>query len=142
METTIQRIDVDSFNTQTAIGNKSLKSTKIIYWITTGLLSLFILAGSLFMNSTIAIEGTHHLGLPEWFRWELNVGHVIGGLLLILPVGRRLKEWTYAALAIDYISALIAHISVDGFILSSFESLVTLALLIASYVCYHKMKKV
>jgi hypothetical protein len=120
--------------------NKSLKTTKIIYWITTALLALFILSGSFFMNSKMAIDGMHHIGVPEWFRWELNIGHVIGGLLLILPVGKRLKEWTYVALGIDYISAFIALFSVDGAAPASFEPLVTMALLIVSYICYRKIK--
>jgi hypothetical protein len=119
---------------------KNTKSLKITYWIATGLLALFILSGSFFMNSAIAIEGIRHLGLPEWFRWELNIGHIIGGLLLILPVGRRIKEWNYVALGIDYISALIAHLAIDGAVASSFAPLFTMALLVMSYICYHKMK--
>jgi len=118
----------------------STKRVKIIYWVTTALLALFTLVGSFFMNTPMAIEGARHLGLPEWFRWELNIGHIIGGLLLILPVGKRIKEWAYVALGIDYISALIAHLSIDGPVFSSFTPLITMALLIASYICYHKMK--
>ncbi len=120
--------------------NKTTRTNKIIYWICTGLLALFILSGAFFMNSQMAIEGTRHLGLPEWFRWELNIGHVIGGLLLIIPVGKRIKEWNYAALGIDYISALIAHLAVDGPVPVSFSPLVTMALLVGSYIYYHKLK--
>ncbi len=95
------------------ISAKALKTYRIIYWISTGLLALFILSGAFFMNSQMAIEGTRHLGLPEWFRWELSIGHLIAGILLITPVGKRIKEWNYVALGIDYISALIAHLAVD-----------------------------
>lgn len=118
------------------------KAVKIIYWITTGLLALFILSGAFFMNSDFAIESMHKLGVPEWFRWELNIGHIIGGLLLILPVKGRLKEWTYVALGIDYISACIANTATYGVGAYAFQSLIALALLIASYSCYHKMHKV
>ncbi len=124
----------------TAILNKTSKANKIIYWICTGLLALFILPGAFFMNSEMAIEGIRHLGLPEWFRWELNIGHIIGGLLLIIPVGKRIKEWNYVALGIDYISAFIAYLSIDGLILMSFAPLVTMALLVVSYIYYHKLK--
>ena len=120
--------------------NKSLKTAKIIYWISTGLLALFLLSGAFFINSQMAIDAMHHLGVPEWFRWELSIGHIIGGLLLILPVGWRFKEWTYAALGIDYISATIAYVSVDGAVPTSFQSLVSLALLTVSYIYYHKIK--
>lgn len=127
-------------STATISTSTNTKKIKIIYWITTGLLALFTLAGSLFMNTPMAIEGTRHLGLPEWFRWELNIGHIIGGLGLILPVGKRIKEWIYVALGIDYISAMIAHLSIDGPLLSSFSPLITMVLLIVSYICYHKIK--
>lgn len=124
-------------STTTSTGTKS---TKIIYWVTTGLLALFTLVGSFFMNTPMAIEGTRHLGLPEWFRWELNIGHIIGAFILILPVGKRIKEWAYVAIGIDYVSALIAHLSVDGAGFMSFTPLITFAILIVSYVCYHRLK--
>lgn len=120
--------------------NKTSKASKIIYWISTGLLALFLLSGAFFMNSQMAIDGIRHLGLPEWFRWELNIGHIIGGLLLIIPVGKHLKEWNYVALGIDYISAFIAFLSIDGLIPMSFAPLVSMALLVVSYICYHKLK--
>ncbi len=122
------------------ISTKALKTYRIIYWISTGLLALFLLSGAFFMNSQMAIEGTRHLGLPEWFRWELNIGHLIAGILLITPVGKRIKEWNYVALGIDYISALIAHLAIDGPVPVSFSPLVTMALLVVSYVYYHKLK--
>ena len=116
------------------------KKDKIIYWVATGILALFILSGIFFINSPIAIEGTKHLGLPEWFRWEVSIGNIIGGLILILPmIGCRVKEWGYVALGIVYVSALIAHLSVDGFIPMSFMPLVTFALLLVSYLYYHKI---
>jgi uncharacterized membrane protein YphA (DoxX/SURF4 family) len=83
----------------------------------------------------------HHLGVPEWFRWELSIGHIIGGLLIIIPVWPRLKEWTYAAMGVDYISATIAYVSVDGPVPNSFQPLVSLALLIVSYIFYHKIRR-
>ena len=119
---------------------KTLKRAKIIYWISTGLLALFLLSGAFFINSKMAIDAMHHLGVPEWLRWELSIGHIIGGLLLIIPVGWRLKEWNYVALGIDYISATIAYVSVDGLVSSSFQPLTSLAILIVSYVYYHKIK--
>jgi uncharacterized membrane protein YphA (DoxX/SURF4 family) len=125
---------------QTAIPRKN-KTIKIIYWISTGILSLFLLSGAFFINSKMALDAMHHLGLPEWFRLEISIGHIIGGLLLILPVWPRLKEWNYVAMGIDIISASIAYFSVDGVVAQSFQPLISLTLLIISYVCYHKMKK-
>ncbi len=123
------------------IGNKkTLRTTKIVYWISTGLLALFLLSGAFFINSKMAVDAMHHLGVPEWFRWELSIGHIIGGIILLIPVRWRLKEWNYVALGIDYISATIAYVSVDGPVPSSFQPLVSMALLIVSYIYYHKIK--
>lgn len=127
-----------------------MKKDKIIYWISTGLLALFILSGAFFINSEMAIEGTRHLGLPEWFRWEVSIGSLIGGLILLAPVlfvrlrnstcFNRLKEWNYAALGIVYVSALIAHLSIDGLQPLSFMPMVTFAILVVSYCYYHKIQ--
>lgn len=116
-----------------------MKKDKIIYWVSTIALALFILPGILYINSAMAIEGVRHLGLPEWFRYELSIGTFIGGLLLLLPVGKRLKEWTYVALGIVYISALIAHLAVDGFVLMSFTPVITFVILLISYIYYHRI---
>jgi uncharacterized membrane protein YphA (DoxX/SURF4 family) len=120
--------------------NKNLRTVKIVYWITTGLISLFELSGAFFMNSEMAIAGMHHLGLPDWFRWEVSIGHVIGGILLIVPIPKRIKEWTYVAFGIDFISAFIAFWAVDGLVGNTFSPLIMFALLIVSYICYHKIK--
>jgi len=121
--------------------NKNLKTVKIIYWITTGLIALFELGGALFMNSEAAIQGMQHLGLPDWFRWEVSIGHLIGGILLIVPVPKRIKEWTYVAFGIDFISASIAYFAIDGVTGNAFSPLIMMVLLIISYICYHKWKK-
>ena len=116
------------------------KKTKIIYWVTTGLLALFILPGIFFMNSPMALEGTRHLGLPNWLHIEVGIAQFIGGLILILPFfGRRLKEWAYVGVGIVYLSALIAHLSVDGIIGMSFLPIVFFALLVCSYIYFRKI---
>ncbi len=119
---------------------RQVKRYKIIYWISTGIIVLFELSGAFFINSEMAKEGMRHLGLPEWFRWELSIAHIIGGVLLIVPVNKRLKEWVYVAFAIDFISAFIAYWSIDGLIGNTFAPLVMFALLIVSYIYYHKLK--
>ncbi len=116
------------------------KTIKIIYWVSTGLIALFILPGIFFLTQPFAIEGTQHLGMPYWFHLELGIGKFIGGLILILPmIPKRVKEWAYVALGIDMISATIAHLSVDGFKIDSFEPMIFFAILVVSYIFYHRM---
>ncbi|WP_041881051.1 DoxX family protein, partial [Pedobacter lusitanus] len=90
----------------------------------------------------MALQGTQHLGLPYWFHVEAGIGSFIGGLILIIPkLPSRLKEWAYVALGITYISALIAHLYVDGVVPMSFMPIVVFAVLLISYLCYHKLLK-
>jgi hypothetical protein len=121
--------------------SKPTKNYKIIYWISTGLIALFELSGAFFMNSQVAIDGMHHLNLPDWFRWEVSIGHLIGGILLLSPVNSRIKEWVYVAFGIDFISAFIAYLSIDGWVGNTFSPLIMLTLLIVSYVSYHKLTR-
>lgn len=119
------------------------KTIKIIYWTTTGLLALFILPGIFFLTQPFAIEGTQHLGIPYWFHIELGIGKFVGGFILILPmIPKRVKEWAYVAFGIDMISATIGHVAVDGAIPMSFEPLIFFAILLVSYVFYHKLHPV
>lgn len=118
---------------------KKSKGLIITYWIATGLVALFELSGAFYIDSEIAKEGMRHLQLPEWFRWIVSIGHIIGGILLIVPVPPRIKEWTYVAFGIDFISAFIAYMSIDGFGANAMSPVVMLVLLVVSYVCYHKI---
>ena len=117
------------------------KAAKIIYWITTIALALFTLPGIFYINSPMAIEGTNHLGpFPEWFRLEAGIAAFIGGLILILPPKfQRIKEWGYVGLGITYISAFIGHLTVDGWVFMTFTPVIAFAVLLASYITYHKV---
>src|SRR5690242_21705009 len=122
--------------------SKQIKINKIIFWISTGLIALFELSGAVFMNSQMAIDGMHHLQLPDWFRWEVSIGHLIGGILIIVPLNKRIKEWVYVAFGIDFISAIIAYLSIDGITANAFSPLIVLCILIISYIYYHKLIKI
>jgi hypothetical protein len=114
------------------------KKNKIIYWISTGLLAAFIIPGIFFLNSEMALEGTKHMGMPMWFHWELGIAKFIGGIILIVPFfPTRLKEWTYVAFGIDFISAAIGIVAVDGVV--PVFPMVTFVILIISYITWHKV---
>ncbi len=119
-----------------------MKKTKIIFWITTGFIFLFegdmpALTG----NTEIAVEGVRHLGYPDYFRVALNIFKIIGVLLLIIPqTPSRVKELAYAGFAFNFIFATISHISVDGVTPLTFLPIFVFAVLIASYLSYHKLQ--
>lgn len=119
------------------------KTTKAIYWTTTGILFLFEgVVPALTSNTQLAVEGIRHLGYPDYFRVMLMVFKVLGAVALILPfVHRRIKEWAYAGFAITIISAFVSHLVVDGVNGQTFFPLLILAILIASYASYHKLRR-
>lgn len=118
----------------------AVKTTKIIYWISTIILALFIIPGIFFAGSEMALKGTAHLGLPIWFHWELSIGKFIGGLILVFPfIPKRIKEWAYVAFGIDFISAFIAIIAVDGMHGMWYGPMICMVLLVVSYINFRKL---
>ncbi|HEY8934909.1 MAG TPA: DoxX family protein [Cyclobacteriaceae bacterium] len=118
-----------------------MKKNKIIYWVTTSIIFLFdAVMPALTSHTQLAVEGIRHLGYPDYFRVQLTVFKVIGGILLIFPqVPARYKEWAYVGFGISFISASIGHAVVDGVDFQTFFPLIIFAILIISYVEYHKI---
>ncbi len=117
-----------------------MKSTKIIYWITTSIICLFA-SSAIFMNSKMAIEGSTHLGIPRWLGLEVSIGQLIGLVLLIIPaVPARLKEWAYVGFGILYITATVAHIAVGDPLNNTIMAIVFFILLLVSYTSFHKLQ--
>ncbi len=118
-----------------------MKKEKIIFWTTTILIALFEgVMPALTFQSEMAKEGIKHLGYPEYFGNALVIFKVLGVLALIIPqVPKRLKEWAYAGFAFDFIFAAISHGAVDGMNGQTFFPFIVLAILMLSYVYYHKL---
>ena len=119
-----------------------MKKDKIIYWIATGVIFLFdTVMPALTSHTELAKQGIAHLGYPDYFRIQLTVFKIIGGLLLVLPfVPSRYKEWAYVGFGISFISAFIGHWTVDGFNNGqTLFPLVIFGILTVSYVYYHKL---
>ncbi|MCV9927217.1 DoxX family protein [Flavobacterium sp. LS1R49] len=118
-----------------------MKSTKIIFWVTTIIIFLFEGVMAAFTSQTeLAKEGIRHLGYPEYFGNALVVFKILGVLVLVIPtIPNRIKEWAYAGFAFDFIFASISHFSVDGIGFQVFFPLIFLVILIISYINYHKL---
>ncbi|MCV9927182.1 DoxX family protein [Flavobacterium sp. LS1R49] len=112
------------------------KKNKIIYWISTGIISLMMLfsAYSYITNPEMKTVFAQHLGFPDYFRIELAIAKVLGAVILILPfINSKIKEWAYAGFIIVFISATIAHLSVGDAIQHTVMPLVFLGILALSY---------
>lgn len=119
-----------------------MKTYKIIFWITTGLFSAFMLLSAYSYLTAEEMKGAFaSLGFSEdFFRIELAIAKLLGALVLILPfIPKSLKIFAYVGFTINIVSALIAHIamSYNSYGLVIF-SVLTLSL---SYYSYQKLSK-
>ena len=81
------------------------------------------------------------MGYPLYFVTLLTVFKVLGSLALIIPiVPARVKEWAYAGFAFDFIFALLSVWIVLGFGVILLPVVIAIAVLVLSYVSYHKIK--
>lgn len=111
-----------------------MKKDTIIYWTTTGLISAMMLfsAYSYFTSEEIKAAFVH-LGFPSWFRIELGVAKMLAAIAIVLPsIPARFKGFAYAGLAITFISAIIAHMSM-GDVKGAMMPLLFLLVLAVSY---------
>ena len=118
-----------------------MRSTKIIFWATTGL--IFLTQGLLPIFTTQSPqtkEAMSHLGYPAYFPLMLAIFKLAGGIALILPqIKGRVKEWAYAGFGIDFIAALVSIVAIEGFHADAFFPIIGIVILIASYLSYHKL---
>ncbi|MDR6197967.1 DoxX family protein [Siphonobacter sp. SORGH_AS_0500] len=120
-----------------------MKSQKIIYWISTGLFAVWMLANAkAYLTSEEAKRLCVHFGFPDYFRVELAIAKILGTAALLLPVVRNNpKEWAYAGFFITVVSGFIAHLASGDSLISSSFALLALALLLTSYFTYHRLNQ-
>ena len=86
---------------------------KIIFWISTGLLSLMMLfSATAYFTSEEVKQGFEQMGFSDAFRVELAIAKILGVVVLLIPAWPKIvKEWAYAGFGITFISAFIVHFS-------------------------------
>lgn len=91
------------------------KAVAITYWFFTALLAVMMAFSAYAYLTVDAVkQGFTHLGYPSYFRVELAVAKALGALALLIPLPAWIKEWAYAGFVITFISAVVAHLNVDG----------------------------
>jgi hypothetical protein len=117
------------------------KKDKIIYWTATTFVFLFEgVMPALTGHTELAKEGFRNLGYPEYFGVMLTVAKVMGSLSLIIPaIPKRVKEWAYAGLTFELVAAFTSHWAVDGLNALTFFPIFILAVLMVSYIYFHKL---
>jgi uncharacterized membrane protein YphA (DoxX/SURF4 family) len=120
-----------------------MKITKITYWITTAIVAIMMTYSAYnYLTAEAIKQAFHHLGFPDYFRVELAIAKIAGAILLLAPVAARIKEWVYAGFAFTFISAFIAHTASGDPVFYQVMPVVFLAILIISYVTYHRKGRV
>lgn len=120
-----------------------MKYRNTIYWISTGLFALWMLANArAYLTSDEAKILCRHFGFPDYFRIELAVAKILGTVILLLPFFKgRIKEWAYAGFTITVISGFIAHLASGGSRVSSTSALLAMFILLTSYLTYEHLNK-
>ena len=116
-----------------------MKLVNGLYWATTSLLALVMaFSAYAYLTQPAMIQTFGHLGYPAHFRIQLAIAKLLGVILLLAPVGPRIKEWTYAGFAFTFVAAFLSHSAIGDPIAERIAPLIALAVLAVSYVSYHR----
>lgn len=85
--------------------------TKIIYWISTGLMcAVFAFsAGMYIMNYDMIVDLFPQLGFPGWLVAPLAAAKIAGIIAVLVKPSKLLTEWAYAGFFFDAVLAFGAH---------------------------------
>ncbi len=116
-----------------------MKTTKIIYWVSTGLLSLLMLmsAGMYIFNHEEISLSFLALGFPVYVIYPLAFAKILGLIAVWSDLSKTLKEWAYAGFFFNFLLAVSAHLMAnDGEFAGAAMALV---LLFTSYFTWKKI---
>ena len=110
-----------------------MKNQKRLYWISTGLLTAFMLmsVGMYFFKHDDLSQAFTNFGYPTYIIYPLAVAKLLGLVAIWTDQSKALKEWAYAGFFFDFALAFFAHTYIgDG---EFVPSLVAIVLLFTSY---------
>ncbi len=116
-----------------------MKKTKIVYWLSTGLLSALLLmsAGMYLFNNAEVSKLFTSFGYPLYIIYPLAAAKIAAVAVILSQKQSTIKEWAYSALFFEFILAFFAHYMVgDG---DQMGAVIALVLLIASYITGRKL---
>ncbi len=113
---------------------------KIIYWIATGLLTLFMLfsAGMYFAKYKEVLQTFLSFNYPGYIVYPLAILKLLGITVILINKWKKLKEWAYAGFFFNFVLAFFAHQQAgDG---EWAGALIALVLLLTSYFIGKKVR--
>lgn len=118
-----------------------MKTTKIIYWVTTILFAGFMIFSAIpdiiMQNETK--QFMIHLGYPEYFIPFIGWAKLLGSIAILIPGFVKIKEWAYAGLTFDLLGAVYSNIMTDGFQIGLLVLVPVFVVAIVSYFYNQKM---
>lgn len=113
--------------------------TKILYWLSTGLLSALLLmsSGMYVFNNEMVQDLFLGFGYPTYIIYPLAVLKVLAAGVLLTQKQTVIKEWVYSALFFEFILAFFAHFMIDDG--GQGASIIAIVLLLISYVFGKKL---
>lgn len=121
--------------------SSSSKRDRVIFWVSTGLLSAFMLSSAIpnIMSTQEWIDIFEMLGYPLYMLPFIGMAKLLGVIAILVPGFPRIKEWAYAGLFFDLTGAVYSGISVGGFDPQMLVLLVPFGLGVVSYIYHHKL---
>ncbi len=116
-----------------------MKTKRVIYWIVTVIIAVFMLwsSYSYLSKDPIMIKGFHEtLGYPMYFIFLLGIAKLLGVIGLLQQRWRILQEWAYAGFTFTFIGAMWSHYSAPS--PSPLFPFIALVLLFISYILRKK----
>ena len=116
-----------------------MKTTKIIYYISTGLLTVLMLfsVSQYFFNHEAISAAFTSFGYPTYIIYPYAIIKLLGLLAIWFINNTSLKEWAYSGFFFAFILAFFAHYMVgDG---EQMGALVATILLLTSYFSWKKL---
>ena len=115
-----------------------MKNQKIIYWVSTGLLTVMMLfsAGMYIFNYAEISPVFEKLGYPTYIIYPLATAKLLGLVAIWTKQSKTLTEWAYAGFFFNTVLAISAHYMIsDG----EFPgALIGMILVLVSYFYYKK----
>lgn len=121
-----------------------MKKINTTYWVITSFMCALILFSSIpdILKEPSAVAFiTDHLGYPEYFVIYIGVAKVLGVIAILVPGFNRLKEWAYAGIIFDLVSAIFSGLAVGDPLIGWLPVLIGIALVFTSYYFHHKRLK-
>lgn len=118
-----------------------MKTTKILYWIFTGLFAAFMISTAIpnIIVDQPSVELFTQLGYPKYLISFMGWLKLVGAITILVPGFARLKEWAYAGLFFDLVGATFSVIAAAGFDPQMLFMILPFGLGTLSYIYHHKL---